>query len=257
MIDLKKETWRRNMDNKDNTIDQYGLYNSSQYEIEEIMGTVIERNLDKELGHSEYLYEDEAACDLSIPQNYDIDDVYLVTPNDGNNAQDAFATAIRPTKRQKSLVEDIYDEDHYSLARNSGFPTSFSKTPADDERNTRDTLDTMTKPTKSEKPMFEDIYDEDHYSLARNSGFPTDFSKTPTDTHCMPSNSSCLIRTEKDEIALAGALQDPKQKSIRSRNILIVTLTIMVLLLGGSVLYTKIGNIGITTMLDFLYFKIS
>ena len=251
MIDLKKETWRRNMDNNDTNIDQYGLYNSSQYEIEEIMGTVIERNLDKELEHSEYLYEDEAACDLSIPQNYDIDDIYLVTPNDGNNAQDAFATAIRPTKRQKSLVEDIYDEDHYSLARNSGFPTSFSKTLADDERNTRDTLDTAMSPTKCEKPMFEDIYDEDHYSLARNSGFPTDFSKS-----CMPGNPSCPISTEKDEIAPAEALQEPKQNSIRSRNILIVTLTIMVLLLAGGLLYAMIGNLGITAMFDFLYLKI-
>ena len=244
------------MDNNDNNIDQYGLYNSSQYEIEEIMGTVIERNLDKELGHSEYLYEDEAACDLSISQNYDIDDIYLVTPNDEKNAQDPLATAIRPTKRQKSLVEDIYDEDHYSLARNSGFPTSFSKTPADDEWNTRDTLDTMMKPTKSEKPMFEDIYDEDHYSLARNSGFPTDFSKTPTDEHCMPGNPSCLISTEKHEISPTGALHEPTQNSIRSRNITIVVLAIMVLLLGGGVLYPMIGNLGITTMFDIFDLKI-
>ena len=243
------------MDNNDNNIDQYGLYNSSQYEIEEIMGTVLERNSDKELGQSEYLYEDETACDLSIPQNYDVEDIYLVPPNDEKNTQDAFAT----TQRQKSLVEDIYDEDHYSLARNSGFPINFSNTLADDERNERNTedeLDTEMKRTKSEKPMFKDIYDEDHYSLARNSGFPTDFSKTPTAKHCMPGNPSRLISTEKDEIAPAEALQEPKQNSIRSRNILIVALTIMVLLLAGGLLYAMIGNFGITGMFDFLYLKI-
>ena len=244
------------MDNNDNNIDQYGLYNSSQCEIEEIMGTVLERNSDKELGQSEYLYEDETACDLSIPQNYDIEDIYLAPPNDEKNTQDDFATAIRPTKRQKSLVEDIYDEDLYSLARNSGFPISFSKLLADDERNTEDELDTAMRPTKSEKHMFEDIYDEGHYSLARNSGFPTDFSKTPTAKHCTPGNPSCLINTEKDEIAPAEALQEPKQNSIRSRNILIVTLTIMVLLLAGGLLYAMIGNLGITAMFDFLYLKI-
>ena len=242
------------MDNNDNNIDQYGLYNSSQCEIEEIMGTVLERNSDKELGQSEYLYEDETACDLSMPQNYDIEDIYLVPPNDEKNTQDAFATAIEPTKRQKSLVEDIYDEDHYSLARNSGFPINFSNTLADDERNERNTedeLDTEMKRTKSEKPMFKDIYDEDHYSLARNSGFPTDFSK-----YCVPGNPSGLLSTEKDEIAPAEALPEQKQNSIRSRNILIVALTIMVLLLGGGLLYARIGNLGITAMFDFLSFKI-
>ena len=239
------------MDNNDNNIDQYGLYNSSQCEIEEIMGTVLERNSDKELGKSEYLYADETACDPSMPQNYDIEDMYLVPQNDGKNTQDDFATAIRPTLRQKSLAEDIYDEDLYSLARNSGFPISFSKLLTDDdERNTEDELDTAMRP--SEK----DIYDEDHYSLARNSGFATDFSKTPTAKHCMPGNPSCLISTEKDEIATAEALQDPKQNSIRSRNILIVTLTIMVLLLAGGLLYAMIGNLGITGMFDFLYLKI-
>ena len=67
--------------------------------------------------HPYDLYADETACDPSMPQNYDIEDMYLVPQNDGKNTQDDFATAIRPTKRQKSLVEDIYDEDHYTLAR--------------------------------------------------------------------------------------------------------------------------------------------
>ena len=244
------------MDKNCDNIDQYGFYNSSQYEIEDIMGTVKEKNLYKELGQSEYLYEDEVPCDLSIPRTYDIDDIYLVTPNDGKNAQDALVTAIRPTKRQKSLVEDIYDEDHYSLARNSGFPPCFSETLANDENNTQDKLDIAMKPTISEKPTFEDIYDEDHYSLARNSGFPTDFSKITTDKHCMPGNPSCLIGTEKHGTLPAGELHEPKQNSIRSRNIIIVALTIMVLLLGGGLLYAIVGNLGITTMHNFFYLKI-
>ena len=151
------------MDNNDDNIDQYGLYNSSQYEIEEIMGTVLERTSDKELGQSEYLYEDETACDLSLPQNYDIEDIYLVSPNDGENTQDAFATAIRPTKRQKSLVEDMY------------------LVPPNDGKNTQDDFATAIRQTKKQKPVVENIYDEDHYSLARNSGFPISFSKLLAD----------------------------------------------------------------------------
>ena len=54
--------------------------------------------------------------------NHDDDD-YVLPPQDRNDAPE-----IRPRKVEKGSGQDMYDEDHYSLARNSGFGKDFVNT---------------------------------------------------------------------------------------------------------------------------------
>ena len=79
-------------------------------------------------------------------------DEYVLPPQDrGDNPE------MRPSKAENRNVEDIYDEDHYTLARNSGFGKDFG--------------------SKAEKGNVEGVDEDGQYSLARNSGFGKDFSK--------------------------------------------------------------------------------
>ena len=48
-------------------------------------------------------------------------DEYMLPPQDREDTPE-----IRPRKEKKENVQDIYDEGHYSLARNSGFDKDFS-----------------------------------------------------------------------------------------------------------------------------------
>ena len=50
-----------------------------------------------------------------------IPDEYVLPPQDRGDAPE-----MRPSKTEKRNVEDKYDEDHYTLARNSGFGKDFS-----------------------------------------------------------------------------------------------------------------------------------
>ena len=79
-------------------------------------------------------------------------DEYVLPPQDRGDAPE-----MRPSKTENRKVEDIYDEDHYTLARNSGFGKDFS--------------------SKAEKGNVEGVDEDGQYSLARNSGFGKDFSK--------------------------------------------------------------------------------
>ena len=88
---------------------------------------------------------------MNGPKGVEKDEYVLPLQDRGDNPE------MRPSKAENRNVEDIYDEDHYTLARNSGFGKDFS--------------------SKVEKGNVEGVDKDGHYSLARNSGFGKDFSK--------------------------------------------------------------------------------
>ena len=49
------------------------------------------------------------------------DDEYVLSPQDRDDSPE-----YRPSKENEGHEQDIYDEDHYTLARNSGFGKDFS-----------------------------------------------------------------------------------------------------------------------------------
>ena len=70
---------------------------------------------------SEYIYESDKGSTSFTTHDYDVEgDDYVLPPQDRNCALE-----IRPRKTEKRDEHDIYDEDHYSLARNSGFKKNF------------------------------------------------------------------------------------------------------------------------------------
>ena len=88
---------------------------------------------------------------MNVPKVVEKDE-YVLPPQDRGDTPE-----MRPSKTGNQKVEDIYDEDHYTLARNSGFGKDFS--------------------SKAEKGNVEGVDEDGQYSLARNSGFGKDFSK--------------------------------------------------------------------------------
>lgn len=127
---------------------------------------------------------------------------YVLPPQDRGDAPE-----MRPSKTEKRNVEDKYDEDHYTLARNSGFGKDFS--------------------SKAEKGNVEGAYDEGNYSLARNSGFEKDFSK--------PNVSDS--RVSKNEL-------DPKMP--KNTNMIIICIIVVMLGIGAMlacVLITQLGKV--------------
>ena len=136
---------------------------------------------------------------MNNPQGVEKDD-YVLPPQD--RCDDP---KIRPSKTDKRNVEDMYDEDHYTLARNSGFGKDFSH--------------------KAEKGNYEGTNDDGNYSLARNSGFGKDFSK---------SNAS-KSRVSKSE---------PESKIPKNTNIIIICIIGVMLGIGGILAYVIIGQLG-------------
>ena len=131
-----------------------------------------------------------------------IPDEYVLPPQDRCDAPE-----MRPSKTEKRNVEDIYDEDHYTLARNSGFGKDFSP--------------------KAEKGNVGGAHDEGNYSLARNSGFEKDFSK--------PNVSDS--RVSKNEL-------DPKMP--KNTNMIIICIIVVMLGIGAilaCVLITQLGKV--------------
>ena len=129
-------------------------------------------------------------------------DEYVLPPQDRDDTPE-----IRPSKIENRNVEDIYDEDHYTLARNSGFGKDFSP--------------------KAKKGNVEGAYDEGNYSLARNSGFEKDFSK--------PNVSDS--RVSKNEL-------DPKMP--KNTNMIIICIIVVMLGIGAMlacVLITQLGKV--------------
>ena len=127
---------------------------------------------------------------------------YVLPPQDRGDAPE-----MRPSKTEIRNAEDIYDEDHYTLARNSGFGKDFSP--------------------KAEKGNVEGAYDAGNNSLARNSGFEKDFSK--------PNVSDS--RVSKSEV---------DQKMPKNTNMIIICIIVVMLGIGAilaCVLITQLGKV--------------
>ena len=71
---------------------------------------------------------------------------YVLPPQDRGDTPE-----MRPSKTEIRNVEDIYDEDHYTLARNSGFCKDFSN--------------------KAEKGNVEGVDKDGHYSQGRKTSY--------------------------------------------------------------------------------------
>ena len=72
---------------------------------------------------SEYIYESNEDSNATPGHNIHTNgDEYVLPAQDREDTPE-----IRPQKEKKGNVQDIYDEGHYSLARNSGFDKDFSK----------------------------------------------------------------------------------------------------------------------------------
>ena len=71
---------------------------------------------------SEYINESYKGSNATPSRNNHVNrDEYVLPPQDREDTPE-----IRPRKEKKENVQDIYDEGHYSLARNSGFDKDFS-----------------------------------------------------------------------------------------------------------------------------------
>ena len=176
------------------------VYHTPQYKIE-----ALSRN--GQLGKntqeptSEYLYEDSNGPSwLPSRSHSGKDDAYILPPQNGGHTPE-----IRPRDAEKRNIEDMYDEGHYSLARNSGFDNDFSR--------------------KRDKGNVENMYDEGHYSLARNSGFGKDFSKP-----------------EKGDSKVSKTGKEPK--TLSRTHLIIILIVFMMLAIGGILAYVLIDRIG-------------
>ena len=84
-------------------------------------------NGDAKQASLEYSYEDGKGSISNTFDNYYVEsNDYVLPPQDRNDTQE-----VRPRKSEKGKEQDIYDEDHYTLARNSGFGNDFGKSAVD------------------------------------------------------------------------------------------------------------------------------
>ena len=73
---------------------------------------------------SEYMYEeDEISKSSGSNSNYIREEYVLPLQAIASSSNDLQPT-MRPTKPKKPIIQDVYDEDGYTLARNSGFSTN-------------------------------------------------------------------------------------------------------------------------------------
>ena len=117
--------------------------------------------------------------------------------------------------------------------------------------------------TNIEKALAQDKsqYDENHYALARNSGFSGSFSKVLADESGKPDQPCCLIRTSKDKNVPKATSQEQQcninvninVKGTTSKNMLIVTLILIVLSFGGVLAYLMTGNLGSSPLRTIIY----
>ena len=102
--------------------DPDGFYNSSVHDIARVLNQGDARGSSSGQVQAEYLYDDnEMSSQPAV-----IDGGYVLPPQDRNNACDVEQPATRPHNEKKPTVSDVYDEDHYALARNSGFDSNFT-----------------------------------------------------------------------------------------------------------------------------------
>lgn len=177
------------------------VYHTPQYKIEALSSSgQLHKNTQQ--ARSEYLYEDTNGPSSLPSHSYrGKDDAYVLPPQDRGHTPE-----IRLRNAEKRNIEDIYDDGHYTLARNSGFDKDFSR--------------------KGDNGNVEDMYDEGHYSLARNSGFGKDFSK--------PEKGDSKVLKE------IGT----ERKTLNNTHMIIIIIVFMMLAIGGILAYVLIDRIG-------------
>ena len=114
--------------------DEDGFYNTPEHQIKGAINHGGVNGLGGGKVASEYMYEQNRMCQLPSTKPRIKDGGYLLPKQDANNAPDILQSTISPQNKKKSTVSDIYDEDHYTLARNSGFDFD-----ANDDRNHAET----------------------------------------------------------------------------------------------------------------------
>ena len=80
------------------------------------------------------MYEENRVGHLSTTKPYITKDDYVLPPQDRNTATYNEQPAMRAPNIRKPIVTDIYDEDHYTLARNSGILTDHPPLDLDDAK---------------------------------------------------------------------------------------------------------------------------
>ena len=94
------------------------IYFSPQHKIDALVGNR-KQYVKQEV--SEYIYESNEDSNATPGRNFHTyGDEYALPPQDREDTP-----GIRPQKEKKRNVQDIYDEGHYTLARNSGFDQDF------------------------------------------------------------------------------------------------------------------------------------
>ena len=181
--------------------------------------------------NTEYLYEDGKGPNPIPPHIYPAKEDGYVLPPQGRHT----ALETRPRKEQKQNVEDLYDEDHYTLARNSGFAKDFSR--------------------GAEKHNVDDIYDEDHYTLARNSGFGKDFSRKAgtenvegiydDDHYNLARNSGFGNDFSKSGVSDSKVTKKEQNSKIPiHRHMVVICIVVIMFAVGGILAYVMIDRIG-------------
>ena len=102
--------------------DSGGIYNSSSHEIARVLAQGGARSTDSGQVEVEYVYEENEMSTKSGVK----DGGYLLPPQNRNDSLDVQTPTTRPHNKKKPTVSDVYDEDHYTLARNSGFDADFT-----------------------------------------------------------------------------------------------------------------------------------
>ena len=99
-----------------------GFYNSSSHEIAMVLAQGDARGANSGQVEAEYVYEENEMSTKSGIK----DGGYVLPAQERNNALDVQQPTARPQNKKKPTPRDIYDEDHYTLARNSGFDADFT-----------------------------------------------------------------------------------------------------------------------------------
>ena len=104
-----------------NNEDQDGFYNSAAHEITRAINQGEVKGSNGRQVECEYVYEENKKNHSPSSKTYTTDGNYVLPPQDRDNFNNTTEQIRRPRNERKPTVSDIYDEDHYTLARNSGF----------------------------------------------------------------------------------------------------------------------------------------
>ena len=102
--------------------DSDGVYNSSSHQIARVLAQGDATGANSGQVKVEYVYEENEMSTKSGVK----DGGYLLPAQNRNNSRDVQPPTTQPHNKRNPTVRDVYDEDHYTLARNSGFDADFT-----------------------------------------------------------------------------------------------------------------------------------